>query len=84
MGKRKGFATDPIADMLTRIRNANQMRYTEVEVPASNIKIEMAKILKIRRSKAYALIKEKGFPIIKIGKCIRISQKSIFSWLNKQ
>ena len=46
MGKRKGFATDPIADMLTRIRNANQMRYTEVEVPASNIKIEMAKILK--------------------------------------
>lgn len=45
---------------------------------------EMAKILKISRSKAYALIKEKGFPIIKIGKCIRISQKSIFSWLNKQ
>ena len=37
MGKRKGFATDPIADMLTRIRNANQMRYSEVEVPASNI-----------------------------------------------
>ena len=42
----KGFANDPIADMLTRIRNANQMRYTEVQVPASNIKIEIAKILK--------------------------------------
>ena len=42
----KGFTTDPIADMLTRIRNANQMRYTEVQVPASNIKIEIAKILK--------------------------------------
>ena len=38
--------TDPIADMLTRIRNANQMRYTEVRVPASNIKEEIAKILK--------------------------------------
>lgn len=38
--------TDPIADMLTRIRNANQMRYLEVEVPASNIKTEMARILK--------------------------------------
>lgn len=37
---------DPIADMLTRIRNANQMRYTEVEVPASKIKVEIAKILK--------------------------------------
>ena len=38
--------TDTIADMLTRIRNANQMRYEEVQVPASNIKIEIAKILK--------------------------------------
>ena len=38
--------TDPIADMLTRIRNANQMRDKEVEVPASNLKIEIAKILK--------------------------------------
>ena len=38
--------TDPIADMLTRIRNANQMRYTEVKVPASTIKEEIARILK--------------------------------------
>ena len=38
--------TDPIADMLTRIRNANQMRYKEVEVPASKMKIEIARILK--------------------------------------
>ena len=38
--------TDPIADMLTRIRNANQMRYKEVEVPASKTKVEIAKILK--------------------------------------
>ena len=41
-----GFANDPIADMLTRIRNANQMRYTEVEVPASKMKMEIARILK--------------------------------------
>ena len=38
--------TDPIADMLTRIRNANQMRYKEVEVPASKIQLEIARILK--------------------------------------
>ena len=38
--------TDPIADMLTRIRNANQMRYQEVSVPASNLKVSLAKILK--------------------------------------
>ena len=38
--------TDTIADMLTRIRNANQMRYEEVQVPASKVKEEIAKILK--------------------------------------
>ena len=38
--------TDTIADMLTRIRNANQMRYEEVRVPSSNIKNEIARILK--------------------------------------
>jgi len=40
------MVTDPIADMLTRIRNANQMRYKEVEMPASKIKVEIARILK--------------------------------------
>ena len=38
--------SDPIADMLTRIRNANQMRYKEVEVPTSTIKEQIARILK--------------------------------------
>ena len=38
--------TDPIADMLTRIRNANQMKYNEVLVPTSKLKVEIANILK--------------------------------------
>ena len=38
--------TDAIADMLTRIRNANRMRYQEVLVPSSKIKLEIARILK--------------------------------------
>ena len=38
--------TDPIADMLTRIRNANQMRNETVTMPSSKIKVEIAKILK--------------------------------------
>lgn len=40
------LVNDPIADMLTRIRNANQMRYKEVEVPASKMKLEISRILK--------------------------------------
>lgn len=38
--------TDPIADLLTRIRNAVQARHTSVIVPRSNIKLEIVKILK--------------------------------------
>ena len=38
--------TDPIADLLTRMRNANQMRYNEVVVPSSKLKLEIVKILK--------------------------------------
>ncbi len=38
--------TDPIADMLTRIRNANAVRHESVEMPASKIKRQIAEILK--------------------------------------
>jgi small subunit ribosomal protein S8 len=38
--------TDPIADMLTRIRNANMVKHEKLELPASKIKTEIADILK--------------------------------------
>lgn len=38
--------TDPIADLLTRIRNANQMKHAVVEIPASKLKVEILNVLK--------------------------------------
>jgi len=38
--------TDPVADMLTRIRNAARIRRKEVNIPCSKVKVEIAKILK--------------------------------------
>ena len=38
--------TDPIADMLTRIRNANSVHHDKVEIPSSKIKVAIAEILK--------------------------------------
>jgi small subunit ribosomal protein S8 len=38
--------TDPIADMLTRIRNANSMRHAKVEMPASRLKSDILAVLK--------------------------------------
>ncbi len=40
------MVNDPIADMLTRIRNANAMKYKEITMPISKIKLEIARILK--------------------------------------
>ncbi len=41
-----GVVSDPIADMLTRIRNANSARHSEVRVPSSRLKLEIARVLK--------------------------------------
>ncbi|HKF76198.1 MAG TPA: 30S ribosomal protein S8 [Candidatus Dormibacteraeota bacterium] len=46
MGKQGlGVTSDPIADMLTRVRNANTARHAEVRVPSSRLKLEMARVL---------------------------------------
>ena len=43
--------------------------------------MEMAKFLKISRTKAYNIIKQKGFPSIKIDKSIRIIKSELVNWL---
>jgi len=45
MAKRSNVTTDPIADMLTRIRNAGMARHDSVMIPFSKIKMEIGKIL---------------------------------------
>ena len=38
--------TDPIADMLTRVRNAGKAKFNSVDIPGSNMKIELARVMK--------------------------------------
>lgn len=44
---------------------------------------EMAKILRIGRSSAYELCRQQEFPVIRIGKCIRISKKALLDWIER-
>lgn len=61
------MTSDPIADMLTRIRNALMVGQTEVEMPTSKIKAEIARILKAEGYiEDYAVGEEKPAPIMKI------------------
>lgn len=59
--------SDPIADMLTRIRNANTAKHDEVDVPASNMKVSIAEILlKEGYIKNYEINEVDGFKNIHI------------------
>ena len=62
--------TDPIADMLTRIRNANSAKHDTVDIPASNMKKSIAQILV---DEGYI----KGYKVIEDGKqgVIRVTLK---------
>jgi len=60
--------SDPIADMLTRIRNANTAKHDTVDVPASKMKIAIANILvEEGYIKKYEIVEDGGFQTIRIS-----------------
>lgn len=62
------MVTDPIADMLTRIRNACMVRHTQVVMPSSKIKVEIAKILAQEGFiQGYSVTDEKPQPRLALG-----------------
>ena len=78
------MVTDPIADMLTRVRNAIQMRYKEVEVPASKNKVEIAKILKEEGFISDYKIKEDGnFKVITLSLKYGNRKESVITGLKR-
>ena len=59
--------TDPIADLLTRIRNATKEKHEKLEVPASRLKANVVRVLKEEGYiKNFRLMREEGRPIIKV------------------
>ncbi len=59
--------TDPVADMLTRLRNANQALHDKVDIPSSKLKLEIAKILKEEGFlKNFKLIEDKKQGLLRI------------------
>jgi small subunit ribosomal protein S8 len=54
--------TDPIADMLTRVRNANKALQAKVDMPSSSLKVELARVLKDEGYiTSYSVVKEGSF-----------------------
>lgn len=59
--------TDPIADLLTRIRNATKEKHEKLEVPASRLKANVVRVLKEEGYiKNFRLMREEGRPVLKV------------------
>ena len=60
-------ASDPVADMLTKVRNAAMARHEKVDVPASKLKLEIVKILKTEGYiKNFKKVQEEGKNVLRI------------------
>ncbi len=76
--------TDPVADMLTRIRNASMVSLTEVKMPSSKLKVELAKLLKSEGFITdYAVSEEGKFKVLSITLKYDSKNKPVISKLQR-
>jgi len=76
--------TDPVADLLTRIRNANSANHDFVEVPAAKLSMEILRILRDEGFiKNYEVVKERKFPTARISLKYGPKQEKIISNLKR-
>src|SRR3954447_5614809 len=76
--------SDPIADMLTRIRNGLQARHTQVEMPSSKIKVGIAKILKDEGFiKDYEVTKDVPQAVLRVSLKYTTERQSVVSTIKR-
>ncbi|MBN2089644.1 30S ribosomal protein S8 [candidate division KSB1 bacterium] len=76
--------TDPIADFLTRIRNASQAKHRKVDIPASKLKMEIAKILlDFKFIQNFVLIDDSKQGILRIYLKYDANDQSVISGLQR-
>ena len=76
--------TDPVADLLTRIRNANSATHDFVGVPASRLNMEIIRILHGEGFiKSFELLKDRKFPTVKIALKYGAKQEKVISNLKR-
>jgi small subunit ribosomal protein S8 len=78
------YMTDPIADMLTRIRNASRARHEFVDIPASKMKQSIAQILKEQGFiRDYEVLKESRYPTLRVHLRYHGNRQSMITGLRR-
>jgi len=76
--------TDPIADMLTRIRNGAMAKKETVDIPSSNVKVEIAKVLKAEGYiSAYKVLKDSKQGILNVALKYDENKKSVVEGIKR-
>ncbi len=76
--------TDPVADMLTRIRNGAKAKFSSVDVPGSKLKVEVARILKDEGFvKNYKFLKDGKQGVLRIYLKYGVGQASAFNHIKR-
>lgn len=76
--------TDPLSDMLTRIRNGGMARFDKVDIPFSNMKVSIARVLKEEGFiKNYKIVKDKGYTLVRIYLKYDASHKNIINSIKR-
>ena len=76
--------TDPIADMLTRMRNSIRIKDEKVDIPSSRMKVDIAKVLKEEGFiKSYKIIKDKKQGILRVTLKYTAENNSVISGLKR-
>ena len=78
------MTTDPIADMLTRIRNASRAKHARLDLPSSKMKVEIARILKDEGYLAnYKVVEEKGKKTLRVFLRYTSDRRSVITDLKR-
>jgi small subunit ribosomal protein S8 len=76
--------TDSLSDMLTRIRNGGKARFEKVDIPFSNMKANVARVLKVEGFiKNYKIVKDRGHTMLRIYLKYDEGNKNIFSSIKR-
>jgi small subunit ribosomal protein S8 len=76
--------SDPIADMLTRIRNGGKARLAHVDIPMAKIKVEIAKILQVEGLiSSHEVVTEGKFPMLRVHLKYRGNKKHAISHIQR-
>jgi small subunit ribosomal protein S8 len=74
--------TDPVADMLTRVRNASGAKFAKVDIPSSKLKVQIARILKDEGYiKNFKVIKDNRQGILRIYLRYDDKNRGVIQWL---